>query len=250
MRTAAVTGGARGIGRAIAQALRNEGYSVTVIDRDAEAISQCARALEVRGVACDVTDEESVRRTAAELGALDVLVNNAGVWEYTSFFDTTASQARGVLDVNVMGTFLCTQAFGRHLGQGAAIINVASVSADRVPAGVGMYGPSKAAVVALTKWAAIELGARGIRVNAVSPGMVLTDANAVAFDDGRRAEMAASFPVPGLATPEDVANAVVYLASDAARYITGANLQVDGGYLLLGPMGLRTGVADEHKGEQ
>lgn len=234
--TAVVTGGARGIGRGIATRLVADGYDVVLADRDHE-ITATADEIGARGVVCDVADLESVRALAAQAGPVRVLVNNAGVWHYTPLLDTPPDLARQVLEVNVVGTLFCIQAFADSIESGGAVVNLASITAQRVPDGVGLYGPSKAAVVALTQAAAVALGPRGIRVNAVAPGLVPTPGNAVATADGRREQLASTFPVPRMGSVDDIADVVAFLASDQSRYVTGQTVYADGGYLLLGPTG-------------
>ncbi len=217
-----VTGAARGIGAAIAGRLEADGYRVHRLD-----------VLAGDGVTgCDITDPVAVAATADAIGPVDVLVNNAGHWRFGPLEDVTPEDFRAVLDVNLMGTFLCTQAFGRSmLGQGSgAIVNIVSIAAYRANPMVGAYSPSKAAVVALTEQTALEWGPRGVRCNAVGPGLIPTPGTGAVYDDERVREVrAGAVPLRRLGTPEDVAEVVAFLASDKASYVNGQVLYVDGG---------------------
>ncbi len=248
-RVALVTGAARGIGRAVVLALAREGASVVVADvlDAADTVAQ-AQALGVRalGVRCDVTSDAevaaAVHRTMAEFGRIDVLVNNAGVVHRTDLEGTTEAMWQRDVGVIMTGTFRVTQAvfpIMKRQGHGK-IVNVASVSgkiggavsrpADTAESVRGRSGPAYAAakggVLAFTKWVAKAGGQHGVYCNAVCPGPVESDMTRD-FDYGVDA-----LPIPRMGRPEDVAEAVVFLASQASNYVTGQALNVDGGMVL------------------
>lgn len=244
-RVAFVTGGASGIGRCAADALAEAGAKIVIADLTQDALDKAIGALAakghaVEGVIMDVTDSVRVAQVADEIvgrhGRMDVLVNNAGI--ALSEIDAEAMTDERwlkVLDVNLNGTFWCARAFGSHmLRQGSgAIVNVGSMSGFIVnrPQGQAHYNASKAAVHHLTKSLAAEWGARGVRVNAVAPTYIATPLNAFA---DREAPMFKrwidSTPMARLGEPEEVASAILFLASDAASLMTGSVVLTDGGY--------------------
>jgi NAD(P)-dependent dehydrogenase (short-subunit alcohol dehydrogenase family) len=232
-RQAIVTGGGRGIGRQCAVRLAADGCHVTVLDTDAESAKQTADLVDGTAVCCDVTDEAALAAVAAGLGRLDVLVNNAGIWQFTTLAETTAAQFHRVMSVNVLGALLGTQAFApvmRRSG-GGAIVNLTSVVGTAVRPGFGIYPASKAAIVALTRQTALEYAAAGIRANAVGPGLVRTEGTHGTFgaDTEQEAALGALLPLGRLGEPDDIAEVVTFLASAAARYVTGQVIYVDGG---------------------
>ncbi|HWH28285.1 MAG TPA: SDR family NAD(P)-dependent oxidoreductase [Mycobacteriales bacterium] len=233
--TALVTGGAQGIGKAIAARLVGDGFDVVIGDVNGDAVGRTAAEIGARAVELDVTDPASVSRCAEGIDDLAVLVNNAGVLRTGSLADTTVDDYRLVMDVNVLGPLLTTGALTEALaaGDGGAVVNIASMSARTSVPGTGVYSASKAAVVALTETAALELGPRGIRVNAVGPGRIKTEMTESRHADPAREERtAALIPVRRSGLPSDVADVVSFLASRDARYVTGQTLYVDGGLLL------------------
>ncbi|MBB5958660.1 NAD(P)-dependent dehydrogenase (short-subunit alcohol dehydrogenase family) [Saccharothrix tamanrassetensis] len=235
-RTVLVTGGAGGIGRAVATAFHTLGDNVVLADVD--GAEDAAAALGVRGVAVDITDEESITRALDETGPVDVLVNNAGLLSvHGRLLELPAADMLRILHTNVHGTFLMTQQVARRMverGAGGVVVNLSSIGGRQPTPGMGGYESSKAAVDALTRWAAIELAEHGIRVNAVAPGPVLTPMLAAGMPEGSPAREAwvGRIPLRKLAAVEDVAAAVVFLAGDTAAHITGTSLPVDGGQLL------------------
>lgn len=258
-RVALVTGAGTGIGRAAALALAREGAAVLVTDvtlERAAAVAQEARALGERALASrlDVTREAdwqaAMQRVAAELGPLDVLVNNAGVPGPHALLDTTLAQWRETLAVNLDGVFLGTK-FGieamralpeRPRTRTASIVNVCSVLGLVGFPSSAAYAASKGGVRLFTKTAAIECAANGwqVRVNSVHPGFVETPMLAAGLPElakksgttpeALRAGLEAMHPLGRLATPEEIAHAIVYLASDESAFVTGAELVIDGGY--------------------
>ncbi|MBC9206297.1 SDR family oxidoreductase [Roseomonas aerophila] len=252
-----VTGGGGDIGGAICHALARDGLGIACVDLSQERAEEvCAGIRQAGGqavaLAADVTDPDAVSATVAaarRLGDIRVLVNTAGKANGRSIFTTDYATWRADIAVNLDSAFLCIQALRDHLiEQQGNVVNIASVN------GVGVYGfPSysaaKAGLVHLTKSLAVELGPRGLRVNAVAPGSVMTRAwNArLEKNPGLFEDLTALCPLPRLSTPADIADAVAFLASDKARMITGTILAVDGGLSTGVPMVGRT-VAQLPKG--
>lgn len=244
-KTAVVTGGASGIGRAIARRYADQGARVVVADTDREPrlggkpTAEVVRAEggDARFIETDVTDYEAVEAlvaaTVEEYGGLDVMVNNAGILRQTLLHETSAEEWKEVLDVNVQGVFHGMKAaLSRMLDQegDGTIVNVSSISGsigrDHAPA----YCTSKGAVTMLTRQAAIDYGHRGIRVNAVGPGGTLTAMVEEIMSDKRREYLEEQTPLERLATPEEIADVAAFLASDMASYVNGHVLIADGGF--------------------
>jgi 3-oxoacyl-[acyl-carrier protein] reductase len=237
MPTAVVTGAARGLGRAMAERLRADGFDVWAVDSDAAELDRAAEQLGVQPVALDVTDENAVDALVARLPSCDALVNNAGIWRFTKLADTPLDEARRVLEVNVVAPLLWMQRFLPLLTQSgsACIVNVSSITAAMSPSGTGLYPPSKAALEAMTRMAAVEFGPLGVRCNAVGPGIVPTEGTLAHYgDDETRARRGRTLPAQRFGRPEDVADVVSFFCSDAARYVTGQVIYVDGGYTASG----------------
>lgn len=238
-RVALVTGGSRGIGAAIAERLASEGADVALTyvasEEKAHAVVRRLQGYGVRARAfrADAARPEevvaAVERTAAELGGLDVLVNNAGVAAFGPLEGFKLEDYDRTFDVNVRAVFVATQAAARHMKAGGRVVNIGSTNAERMPfPGGSVYAASKAAVAALTRGLARDLGARGITVNDVQPGPVDTDMNPAA---GPFAETLKSFmAVPEYARAGEIAALVSYLVSADARLVTGANVRIDGAF--------------------
>ncbi len=245
-RVAVVTGGGRGIGREIVRTLARAGAHVAIADIDPVTAQEAAdevAALGRRGlgIQTDVADRQSVAAmvdaVVAEFSRIDILVNDAGICINRSVQEATPEDWLQVIDVNLNGTFWCSQAVGKRMvAQGAgAIVNIASMSGSIVnwPQPQAAYNASKAAVVHLTKSLASEWAAHGVRVNAVSPGYIGTEMTHRGMQTpGWGDTWMALSPMKRMGTPSDVANAVWYLASDAAAFATGTNLVIDGGYTI------------------
>jgi 3-oxoacyl-[acyl-carrier protein] reductase len=235
---ALVTGGSRGIGRAICQALDAEGTRIIVhYHRNRAAAEAVAATLQSPTlVQADVRSTDSIRYMVESLddNSLDILVNNAGVWKPTPLGSTSEALLDEILQTNLKGLFWLTQAALPKLRDGARILSISS-TAGRVgiAGGRSLYGATKAAVDSLTKSWALELAARGIRVNAVAPGYVETDMTAAHLGDPATRERALSrHPLGRLGTTEDVAKVVTFLCTDAAKFMTGQSLNVSGGFVI------------------
>ncbi len=238
---ALVTGGGSGIGRATCRRMAEEGARVAVVDVDEESAK--AVAAEIGGVAhgVDVGDidafRDAVDAAANELGGLSVIYNNAGTSAFNRLHELDPSEWDRVLRVNLTGVWAGIRAAVPHLlaNGGGSIVSTASISGTRPAAGEGPYSASKAAVAALTASAALEYGP-AIRVNAVSPGMIRTTMTAPWFQymPDQEERFVKGTPVGRVGEPEDIADVVVFLCSDLARFITGQNIVVDGGLTLHG----------------
>ncbi len=238
-KVAVVTGGNRGLGQAFARALGEAGARVAIAARDAARSEVVAGELGALAVTTDVTDGASVdamlETVTAELGPVDVLVNNSGACFHRPALEVPEDEWRAVWDVNVDGVWRCSRVVGAQMVErgGGAIVNIGSISAQIVnrPQWQPAYNASKAAVHQLTKSLAAEWAPFGVRVNALAPGYVKTDMAPV--DDPRfRPRWIEDAPMQRAATPEEIAPSVVYLASDAASFMTGSVMVVDGGYTL------------------
>ncbi|OZB61926.1 MAG: sugar dehydrogenase [Lysobacterales bacterium 14-68-21] len=244
-KVALVTGSGRGIGQAIAVRLAREGARVAVEDRSDNAAAEetLAEVRDAGGDGCVIAgdistpevDRDVVAQAVATLGRLDVLVNNAGIEKRADFLDVTEGDFDAVLGVNLRGAFFATQAFARHVRDrdgGGAVVNVSSVHEELPFPHFASYAASKGAVKMLMRNLAIELAPLGIRVNNVAPGAVKTPINAALLSNKAELDaLLANIPLRRLGRPEDVANAVAFLASEEAAYVTGTTLFVDGGLL-------------------
>lgn len=244
-KVALVTGSGQGIGRAIAVKLAREGARVAVEEREdgnqAHETLALIRAAGSDGVviAGDIADASADRHVIAQAVAamdrLDILVNNAGIEKRAPFAEVTAADFDAVLEVNLRGAFFTTQAFAQHVherGEGGVVVNVSSVHEELPFPHFASYAASKGGLKMLMRNLAIELAPLGIRVNNIAPGAVQTPINAALMAQPEKLKaLLANIPLMRLGTPEDVANAAAFLASDEAAYVTGTTLFVDGGLL-------------------
>ncbi|MAT04570.1 MAG: short-chain dehydrogenase [Acidimicrobiaceae bacterium] len=237
-RRVVVTGAARGIGASIAAAFVAAGDQVVLLDRSA-VVADTAADLGAKSVTCDLADPVDARRGTAEaidtVGGVDVLVNNAGVFEIVPLLEIDADQWSRMFDVNTRSMLLTIQVAARRMieqGTGGRIVNMASMGGKDGEAGQAHYAASKAAVISLTQVAAKELGAHQITVNSICPGYVLTEMGA----DTRTPEMVAGWsaksPLGRCGSPDDVAAMAVHLASPSAAYLTGQAFNVTGGMIM------------------
>jgi NAD(P)-dependent dehydrogenase (short-subunit alcohol dehydrogenase family) len=232
-RSLLVTGGARGLGAAIARAAAHDGYRVLVLDVDADAARAVAE--EVGGVAItsSTVDVAAVSAALDDVGTPDVLVNNAGIVRFAPLVDLSGDDWRAVVEINLTGTFLMSQLVARRwiaAGTHGSIVNITSMNGVAPGPNAGAYGSTKAAIALLTQQAALEWGRTGIRVNAVAPGLIDAGMSEPIYaDPATRHARESRVPLGRLGVGEDVARAVLFLASDAASYITGQNILVDGG---------------------
>lgn len=246
-KTALITGAARGIGLATARHFLEQGWQVALLDIDgamqahaAESLGLSKRVLALTG---DVSDDRQVAQSMAEVkdrfGALHALVNNAGEAVFKPLLDTTPEEWSRVLDVNLTGPFICTRAAVPLMTDGSAIVNIASISGLRASTLRVAYGTSKAALMHLTKQMAAEFAGLGIRANCVAPGPVDTAMAKAVHSPEIRADYHDAIPLGRYGLEEEIAQAIWFLCSDQATYITGQTLAVDGGFDATG-IGLKT----------
>jgi 3-oxoacyl-[acyl-carrier protein] reductase len=238
-RVAIVTGASRGIGRVIALALAGQGAKVVASARNAEALEKLTAEIKTQGgeavavvgdVALDADANNLINQAVATFGKVDILVNNAGITRDGLLLRMKSEDWDAVLDTNLKGAFLCTRAVAKVMSKQryGRIINMSSVVGEMGNAGQANYCASKAGLLGLTKSVARELARRNVTVNAVTPGFIVTDMTEDMTDKAREA-MTAQIPLGRLGESEDIANAVLFLASDQSSYITGQVLGVNGG---------------------
>ena len=240
-RVCIVTGGAQGIGQACVQRFAREGALVVIADVADAKGKQLAEALKVSYVHCDVGSgadvQAMVHHVMALHGRIDVLVNNAGIFKAADFLDVTEADFDQVLRVNLKGAFLVGQAVAREMVStgGGAIINMSSVNGVLAIPNIASYNVSKGGINQLTRVMALALADHGIRVNAVAPGTIATElaARAVLTSEAAQQKIISRTPLKRLGTPEEVADMVAFLASDAASYVTGEIVVIDGGRMAL-----------------
>lgn len=240
-KVAIVTGAARGIGKAIARKLSQEGAKVVICDLLEELLATAEELLQegaaVMPLQIDVTNMEAVesmiQTVLDKLGSVDILVNNAGIVRDALLVRMKESDWDAVIAVNLKGSFNCTKAVARPMmrQRSGKIVNISSVMGLTGNIGQANYSASKAGIIGLTKSAAKELGRRGVNVNAIAPGFIMSRMTESLPEDQREKALE-NIPLGFLGSPEDVANAVAFLVSDSARYITGQVIQVDGGLVM------------------
>ena len=239
---AVVTGGARGIGKAISERLAEEGASIAIVDILLEVAEETAAEFKAKGIdaialKADVSSfeeaEAAIKKTVAHYGRVDILVNNAGITKDTLMLRMTPADWDLVMNINLKGTFNFTKAAMRPMmkARKGKIVNISSVVGRMGNAGQANYSASKAGVIGLTKTSAKELAGRNINVNAVAPGYIATDMTKAISETATDAFMTL-LPIKRAGTPKDVANLVYFLSSDESDYITGQVINVDGGMLM------------------
>ena len=240
-KVAIVTGARQGIGQGIALALSRAGYNVVVSDINLADCQKVVLEIEKSGgrglaVECDVSQKAAVDRlvsqTVAEFGGLDVMVNNAGIFPFVPFLEMTEENWDKVIDVNLKSVFLGSQAAAKVMRAGGRIINTSSIAAVVGFAGLAHYCASKGGINALIRALALELANKQITVNAIAPGAIETPGASVSSNDDIKKQTVAAIPLGRMGAPDDIAQAVVFLASEGASYITGQTIIVDGGWTL------------------
>lgn len=240
-KTAVVTGGSRGIGKAIGKAFAAAGAKLVIIDVQQAAIDETVNEFTAQGYKClgftaDVTDNNlmgNVFKEIAQKGSIDILVNNAGITRDGLLMKMKEENWDAVINVNLKGTFNCTQKVSRYMlkQRSGAIINIASVIGIMGNSGQANYAASKAGIIGLTKSTAKELAVRNVRCNAIAPGFIETEMTKTLAEEVIKS-YAELIPVQRMGKPEDVANLCLFLASDLSSYITGQVINVDGGLVM------------------
>ena len=238
-RRVVITGAARGIGAAIADAYHREGAHLALLDREGEQCQATAHALRAASFEVDLADPagtvDVTGEAIAHLGGVDVLVNNAGILRFSPLLDITVDDWDATFDINVRAMLLTTQVVARSMitqGGGGAIVNMASMGGKVGSPNQAHYAASKAAVIGLTRVSAMELGVHGIRANCICPGYVLTEMGAATRTPEMVAKWSSMSPLGRCAEPGEVADMAVFLASDEAKYCTGQAMNVSGGMVM------------------
>ncbi|MDD2680981.1 MAG: SDR family NAD(P)-dependent oxidoreductase [Patescibacteria group bacterium] len=240
-KVAIVTGAGRGIGRGIALILAEAGVRVLVSDLKIEDCEQLVTEIKNKGgqalaFKCDVTKAQDVAQLIAaaetEFKQIDILVNNAGIFPFKPFLEMTEADWDQVMAVNLKGVFLCSQAAAKKMKAGSKIVSISSIAAFVGFAGLTHYCATKGGIVAMTRALALELASQKINVNSVAPGAIETPGASGSMSADLKKQTEASIPWGRMGLPEDIAQAVTFLVSNQADYITGQTLIVDGGYTL------------------
>lgn len=231
MGIAVITGAGQGIGKATAARLHKDGHHIIAVDRNEATAKATADELDGEWRTVDVTDRKAVFAMANTIEGCDILINNAGIWLFHSLMDMTEQDAQAVIDVNILGVIWCTQAFAPKMiaRGGGAIVNLSSAAAYTQSPGIGIYPVTKTAVISLTNTLAMELGPKGVRVNAVGPGLIVSDGTAARFEGDRKSERAKGVPIGRVGDPTDIADVISFLCSNDSRYVNGQLIYADGG---------------------
>lgn len=234
MRTAVITGGAAGLGADVARRLSEAGYRIGIFDLGAERVTQAASEMDnAVGIEADVTSPEQIAAAFEAFGETpDLLVNNAGIVRFGAMEAQSVQDYIDVVNVNLLGSCFCARAIAPAMMERGSghIINFTSINGIHPAPGVGMYGPTKAAMANMTEAMAIEWGPKGVRVNAIAPGMIDAGMSKPIFENPKvRAVRGGSVPLRALGEASDIAEAVLFLDSEGAKYISGHELVVDGG---------------------
>ena len=239
-----ITGSGKGIGKATALAFAKEGYSVVTNDKNAKPVEDVAKEIIDKGgtaysIRADISDpaevDQLITGAIEKFGRIDVLVNNAGIQNPKEFLEMSVEEWKKVIDVNLTGTFLCSQRAAKYMAKqgGGVIINISSVHQVIPRPLYAHYAASKGGVKLLTETMALELADKNIRVNAIAPGAIETDMNKdIMADIKKKRELLSMIPMHRMGKPEEIAGMAVFLASDKAKYVTGATFFVDGGLTL------------------
>lgn len=242
-KTAVITGGARGIGRSIADKLAQNGADLAIVDVNEQVAEQAAAEIAEQygvtttAVKTDVSKPEDVdamtKKILEKLGKIDILINNAGITRDNLMLRMKEEDWDLVLNINLKGVFLCTKSVIRYMAKArqGSVINIASIVGQMGNPGQANYTASKGGVIALTKTTAKEFAGKGVRANAIAPGFINTEMTKVLKDDVKE-KMLQEIPLGYMGEPEDIANAALFLASDMSSYITGHVLSVNGGMLM------------------
>jgi NAD(P)-dependent dehydrogenase (short-subunit alcohol dehydrogenase family) len=240
-KVAVVTGGSRGIGKSVAKALAASGAKVVLMARDEQALEATQRELlaascQASRLCVNVEDTSSIEaafeHVHVAMGRIDILINNAGVEQICPSLDVTETLWDRVVGTNLKGAFFCAQAAARRMEKGGAILNMCSLTSEVGVPGAAAYGASKAGLVGLTRTLATEWAVKGVRVNGIGPGYFRTALTEAFYEDLKwQAQMLDKIPLRRFGNLEDLGGAAVFLCSDAASYITGQIIYVDGGYL-------------------
>jgi len=241
-KVAIITGSSRGIGQGIALRFAKEGARVVVNGRSEDSMKETLELIKKAGgtaigIAADVSDQTQVKRLVAEavkkFGRLDIMVNNAGIVDFAPLTEMTAEAWSKMITVDLTGVFYGIQEAAKAMKKGGAIINTSSIAALMGFNGLAHYCAAKGGVLSLTQEAALELGAKKIRVNAIAPGIIETDMTKTIKDDPAQLKgMMARIPLKRLGQPADIAGAALFLASDDSSYVTGQLIVVDGGWMV------------------
>ena len=226
---AVITGGAQGLGYSSAESLISDGWNVSLIDLNTEKLRQSAAALDCEYSTVDITDVEAVNNFFLQLPRLDALINNAGSWKPQRLDAISITDQKLVIDVNIFGTLYCVKAALKLLqsSPSSSIVNLSSLAAMTNSPNLGLYAASKSAIETLTRQWALELAP--IRVNAVGPGLILTEGTSENYKGQAREMREKAIPLGRVGDPNDVADVVSFLVSDAASYVNGQIIYIDGG---------------------